>query len=95
MDGVCLCGGWYPGMHRHEIEALLDACLLTDEEMKQFDDFMQDQPNAVLVTVSLSFFALIFVLVFVRVTVSLPLSLACACALSITPYHLPDDDPAM
>ena len=80
MVRVCV-GGGNLGMQRHEIEALFDACLLTDEEMKQFDDFMHDQPNAVLVTVSLSFFFLVLVLV----TVSLSFSCACACALSSPP----------
>jgi len=37
------------GMLRGEIEALFDACLLTDDEMQQLDDFMLDQPNAVVV----------------------------------------------
>jgi G3E family GTPase len=35
------------GMLQREIEALLDACLLTDQEMQQFEEYMQDQPNAV------------------------------------------------
>jgi|LauGreDrversion2_3_1035106.scaffolds.fasta_scaffold123390_1 G3E family GTPase len=39
-------------MLRSEIEALFDACLLTDEEMKQFEDYMSDQPNAVEVRAS-------------------------------------------
>ena len=39
-------------MLRSEIEALFAACLLTDEEMKQFEDYMSDQPNAVEVRAS-------------------------------------------
>ena len=38
-------------MLRQEIEALFDACLLTDAEMQQLDEFMLDQPNAVVVEV--------------------------------------------
>jgi len=37
------------GMIESEIEALFDACLLTDEEMAQFEEYMQDQPNTVAV----------------------------------------------
>jgi len=36
-------------MLEREIEALFDACLLTDEEMAQFEEYMQDQPNTVTV----------------------------------------------
>jgi len=36
-------------MIESEIEALFDACLLTDEEMAQFEEYMQDQPNTVAV----------------------------------------------
>jgi hypothetical protein len=33
-------------------QALFDACLLTDEEMEQFEHYMSDQPNAVEVRAS-------------------------------------------
>jgi len=37
------------GMVQSDIEALFDACLLTDEEMAQFEEYMVDQPNVVAV----------------------------------------------
>ena len=40
------------GMLQNEIEELLDSCLLTDAEMLEFDEYMQDQPNAVIVKAS-------------------------------------------
>ena len=40
------------GMLQKEIEELLDSCLLTDAEMLEFDEYMQDQPNAVVVKAS-------------------------------------------